>query len=418
MRGRSTLDSMSRRVFSGALLATLAGCGGDSDSPPTASAPATPTPTPTPSGSGALGVSIAAVARFPTPWALEALPSGDLLVGQRLAAGGAGSILVATPSGAISAPLAGLLTPNRGVLDIALHPSFPTNNRLFFSFVEIDPAAPRVGQPQSAPNEQPAGVAIAGATLVRDAAGYRLADVTVIWRQRPKITVVDVAGNYGGKLAVSPDGRYLFATAGDRQEPTSTLIEPDSTTLGKVIRLNLDGTAAPDNPFTSRAGALPEIWSKGHRNPYGLAFDPAGKLWLHDNGPNGGDEFDLILPGRHYGWPFVSNGDQYDGRPIPDHSPGDGFEAPLVTWTPSIAPSDMIFYSGSVFSSWRGDAIVTALRGQALLRVRTTAGDVAEVQRIAMPTRIRAIAEAPDGALWVLEDAPSGRLLRLTPIPL
>jgi glucose/arabinose dehydrogenase len=221
------------------------------------------------------------------------------------------------------------------------------------------------------------------------------------------------SGEYGAHLVFSPDGQYLFIVAGDRQEfePAQDL----GNTIGKIVRLKADGSIPADNPFVGVAGALPEIWTLGHRNPYGLAFNAAGRLWQHEMGPRGGDEFNLIEPGNNYGWPRVSNGSHYDGGDIPDHSPGDGFTAPVISWNPVIAPSDMIIYSGYLFSAWRGDAILGGLQYKGLIRVRFDGTSASEVQRILLNARIRAVAQGPDDSIWVLEDKPTGRLLKLVP---
>ena len=237
----------------------------------------------------------------------------------------------------------------------------------------------------------------------------------VLWRQAPKIVSLPGSGEPGGRMAFSPDGRYLFVTAGIRQEfaPAQDL----AGTLGKIIRLNADGSVPGDNPFSGKAGALPEIWTLGHRNAYGLAFDASGRLWSSEQGPRGGDEFNAVVAGGNYGWPNVSNGDHYDGGVIPDHTPGDGFLAPAVSWSPVVAPAGMIFYSGSLFAAWRGDAILTGLQSAGIVRVRLNGGAATEVQRVSLGARIREVEQGPDGALWVLEDGPSGgRLLKLTPV--
>jgi len=407
------------------LTMSLAGCGGASTPDLSGGTVITPTPTPTPAPSASpspepeisLGVQATPVATINAPWSLTFLPSGDALVGQRIYGGGAISLV--TQTGEVSKLQADIPAPNNGVLDVALDPDYAANHRIFFTFIEVDPAAPRIGRPQDAPNENPEGTAVASATLALDGrGGGRLSDIQVIWRQLPKITTPEISGNFGAKLAFSPDGQYLFVSNGDRQELVSGLIVSMATTIGKVVRIRPDGTIPSDNPFYGQPGVAPEIWTMGHRNPYGLAFDLLGNLWENENGPMGGDELNLLLPSSNYGWPLVSNGDDYDGRVIPDHSTGDGFEAPRVSWTPVIAPSDMLFYHGTSFRSWQGDALLTGLKAEAIVRVRITGGSAREVQRIAMGARIRSIAEAPDGALWVLEDAPSARLLRLTPVKL
>jgi glucose/arabinose dehydrogenase len=212
---------------------------------------------------------------------------------------------------------------------------------------------------------------------------------------------------------MSPDGRYLFIAAGDRQEFETN--QSLSNTLGKTVRIFLDGSIPGNNPFVGTAGARPEIWALGHRNPYGLAFNDAGQLWQNEMGPLGGDELNLITPGSNYGWPNVSYGNHYDGGLIPKPAAGDGFAMSALFWIPSIAPSGMMFYTGSLFSGWRGDAIISGLQSRGLVRVRIDPGAATEVQRINLDARIRSVVQGPDGAIWVLEDYPSGRLLKLTP---
>ncbi|RYD94463.1 MAG: PQQ-dependent sugar dehydrogenase, partial [Sphingomonadales bacterium] len=199
---------------------------------------------------------------------------------------------------------------------------------------------------------------------------------------------------------------------GERQKFTPAQ-EPDGV-LGKIVRLTADGKSASGNPLAGK-GFDPAVWSYGHRNPLGLAFDSQGRLWDAEMGPKGGDEVNLILPGRNYGWPIVSNGNHYDGRPIPDHPERPEYEAPKVSWNPSISPSSLLFYSGGLFPGWQGKALVGALSGEALILVATDADGAREETRYAMGKRIRAVDQGPDGAVYLLEDKEGGRLLRLTP---
>ncbi len=244
--------------------------------------------------------------------------------------------------------------------------------------------------------------------------GARLEGVRVAWRQT-KVVSDPGSGEPGGRMAFSPDGAYLFVAAGDRQElmPVQDL----SNTLGKTIRLLADGSIPTDNPFVGRVGAMPEIWSLGHRNPYGMVFDASGRLWQHEMGPMGGDELNVIQRGGNYGWPLVSNGENYGGSPIPDHASGDGFVAPTTSWTPVIAPAGMIIYSGSLFGAWRGNALITGLRSDGLVRVALDGENASEVARVSLGARIREVEQGPDGAIWVLEDGPDGgRLVQLRPL--
>lgn len=348
------------------------------------------------------------------------LPDGRMLVTERPPAGPtllnpmeSGRLRLVTPS-MVSAPLAGL-PDNVGLLDVVLDPDYPRNQLVYISYMERNPTAARIGAAASDTRIDPAGLAVVRGRFTTDASGLpSISDATVIWRQVPKIVSHPGSGEPGGRMTFSPDGRYLFIAAGDRQEfePVQSL----ENTLGKIVRIYPDGTIPADNPFVGTSGAQPEIWTLGHRNPYGLAFDAAGQLWEHEMGPKGGDEFNLIQRGSNYGWPNVSYGDNYVGPLITKPAPGDGFAASAYWWTPVIAPSGLIFYSGDMFADWRGDAIISGLQSKGLVRVRVSGESAAEVQRLDFGQRIRSVTQAPDGAIWVLEDQPSGRLLRLTPL--
>ncbi|MBU1253400.1 MAG: PQQ-dependent sugar dehydrogenase [Alphaproteobacteria bacterium] len=235
-------------------------------------------------------------------------------------------------------------------------------------------------------------------------------DLSVIWRQAPKVTG---RGHYSHRIEFSPDERYLFVASGDRQKMTPA--QDTGNTLGTIVRLNPDGTPAPGNPLADRAGASDEIWSWGHRNMLGMDFDDSGRLWEIEHGPKGGDELNLVQRGENYGWPVRSNGVNYDGSGIPDHSPDDGFVKPVVSWTPVIAPGNFVFYDGDLFAGWDGDAIISGLVTQGLVRVEINGTSAREVARYDMDERIRSVIQGPDGALWVLEDGDDARLLRLTP---
>jgi aldose sugar dehydrogenase len=395
------------RWTAGAALLALAACNGGGGSgdggvvaPPTASPSPSPSPAPSPSPSPSptptpiSAVNATAVATFDAPWAMVFMPDGRLLVTEK-----AGTLRIVTQAGAKSGAVGGVPAVRNieqgGLQDVVLHPNFATNHLVYLSYAEAGTGG--------------GGLAVARGTLVEDASGARLDNLSVIWRQTPKVSD---PGQYGGRMAFAPDGT-LFVTAGDRR--AINLVQDKSTTIGKIIHINDDGSIPAGNPFATTAGAKPEIWTIGHRNPYGLAFDSAGRLWEEEMGPKGGDELNLIRPGLNYGWPNVSNGDNYDGSNIPDHSPGDGYEAPVVFWNPVIAPGGMIFYSGDLFAAWKGDPILAGLVSQGLVRVRLNGTTGAEAQRLALGARIREVEQGPDGAVWVLEDAPTGRLLKLTP---
>lgn len=235
--------------------------------------------------------------------------------------------------------------------------------------------------------------------------------LTVIWRQTPKVTG---RGHYSHRITFSPDEQYMFVASGDRQKMTPA--QDNANTLGTIVRLNLDGTPAPGNPFASKGGVTAEIWSYGHRNILGMDWDAQGRLWDIEHGPAGGDELNLVKEAANYGWPTRSYGDHYNGDPIPDHSADDGFAKPAIHWTPVIAPGDMIFYRGDMFSAWQGQALIAGLSSNAIVRV-AIAGDAAgesatEEQRIAIDGRVRSIEEAADGAVWIATD--EGKVMRVS----
>ncbi len=205
--------------------------------------------------------------------------------------------------------------------------------------------------------------------------------------------------------------KTLYVTAGERHQGAPA--QDITGTLGKIIRINRDGSIPADNPFVGTSGAKPEIWTLGHRNPYGLVFATDGRLFESEMGPEGGDEFNLIVRGANYGWRVVSEGN--DGAILPRHSTRPDFNAPLVSWTPVIAPGGMIQYTGQRFAGWNGDFVLAGLVGQGLVRVRVTGSTASEVARLALGARIREVEQGPDGAIWLLEDGSTGRLIRLDP---
>ncbi len=230
----------------------------------------------------------------------------------------------------------------------------------------------------------------------------------VIWRQA-KVTG---RGHYSHRLAISPDGQNLFVASGDRQKMQPA--QDTANNLGSVVKLNLDGRPASDNPFAAQAGKAADIWSYGHRNILGLAFDTRGRLWNLEHGPKGGDELNVVTKGTNYGWPVVSDGDHYNGDPIPRHSSTSEYAVPALSWNPVIAPGDFIFYSGKQFAGWREQAIIAAMDPAALVRVEIVGDSAREVDRIPMEKRVREITEGPDGSVWLLEDGAGGRLLKLS----
>jgi glucose/arabinose dehydrogenase len=376
-----------------ALALVLFGCGGGSSGGGTPAPAPTPSPSPTTTPAPTTTAVLQnAVATFDNPWAMVFLPDGRLLVTEK-----PGHLQLVTTAGAktqVSGVPAVTYSGQIGLLDVALDPAYATNSRVWLSYEE-----PGAGGQRRA---------VAQATLnLVGAPG--LTGLTVVWRASPTTT----GGQPGGRLAFSPDGKYVFVSTGERQQFTPA--QDASGTLGKIVRLNLDGTPAAGNPFANTAGAKPEIWTLGHRNPYGLVFASDGRLFESEMGPMGGDEFNLIEPGQNYGWPNVSEGDNYDGTPIPRHSTNPAYTAPLLSWTPVIAPGGMIQYHGSKFVGWTGDFVLAGLVQQGIVRVRVNGGTAAEVARISLGARIREVEEAADGSIWVLQDGSTAKLVQLLP---
>jgi glucose/arabinose dehydrogenase len=352
-------------------------------------APSTPAAFKVPDG---LPFAVTEEGRFDRPFALAFLPDGRLLVTEK-----PGKLklrakdgIVAEVSGVPAVAFGG----QGGLLDIAPAPDFAKSHTVYLSYSEPRPTG--------------RSLALARATL-KDGATPGLTGLRVIFRAGSDGT----GEQFGGNIAFSPDHRLLYLSTGERQRFTPSQ-DPDQA-IGKILRLTLDGKAAPGNPRAAAGGVRAETWSIGHRNAYGLAFARDGRLWEIEMGPKGGDEVNLILPGRNYGWPKASNGDNYDGSPIPDHAPGDGFEAPKIWWNPSISPGGLIIYSGDMFPAWKGSAFIAALSGRALIRVSLNGDSAQKADQWGMGMRIRDLAQAPDGAIWLLEDGRAGHLMRVTP---
>ena len=246
-----------------------------------------------------------------------------------------------------------------------------------------------------------------GQLVCAQATACQIEGLEIIWRQAPKVTG---RGHYSHRIAFSPDGEYIFLASGERQKMEPA--QDDQSHLGKIVRLELDGTPAGDGAID---GALPDIWSMGHRNILGMDFDAQGRLWEVEHGPAGGDELNLVQKGANYGWPLRSNGEHYDGGAITDHSADDGFAKAAIGWTPVIAPGSMTFYTGDLFDGLAGNLLIAGLKSQAIVRVAIDGETATETARYDMGARIREIVEGPDGALWVLEDGDGGRLLELRP---
>jgi Glucose/sorbosone dehydrogenases len=329
------------------------------------------------------------VAEFSLPWAIAFLPDGRLLVTQK-----SGELFLVTQDG-VATPVANVPDAHHhfqiGLLDVAPAPDFAESGLIYLTFT----APGRNGHPL---------------TLVRARLtdGPALTEITQLWQQDPP----SWGGHPGGIIAFDPAGEHLFLTSGDRtdMEPAQ---DPDDA-RGKILRFRLDGSVPPDNPMAGEGGIRALTWSTGHRNPYGLAFAPDGTLWEHEMGPHGGDELNRIEPGLNYGWPLVSNGTNYDGSAIPDHAARSEFAEPALWWSPVIAPAGMVFYEGAMFPQWQGSALIGGLAAQALVVVDFAEDGPDETARYYMEARVRDVAVAPDGAVWVIEDDEEGRLLRLT----
>ncbi len=338
------------------------------------------------------------IADFESPWAMTFLPDGRMLITEK-----AGEMILFDPGNGTKIPVAGIPqvdSAGQGALmDVVLSPGFAKDKMVYFSFSEA--------------RGEGKGVALARGRFNQASDGTtRLDGVKVIFRASD---YVSGNGHYSGRIAFSPDGKHLFFTNGERQkfDPAQ---DPKST-LGKVLRLNLDGTPAAGNPLAAK-GFNPAVWSYGHRNLLGIAFDGEGRLWEQEMGPKGGDELNLIKPGLNYGYPKVSNGSHYDGRDIPDHAPGDGFEAPKLSWTPVISPGGLVYYSGDLFPQWKNSLFIGGLSSKALVRVKLDGEKAAKADQWDMGARIRDVEQGPDGAVWLIEDGKDGsqgRLLKLTP---
>jgi len=336
------------------------------------------------------------VARFEEPWAMAFLPDGRLLVSEK-----AGRLLVVDTKTGERTRIAGVPGVAHGGQggfgDVVLHPQFAENGWVYLSFAE--------------PGEgDTAGAAVARARLDLD--GNALEDLQVIWRQFPKVAG---QGHYGHRIAFDRDG-MLWITSSERQkfDPAQDM----GSNLGKIVRLRDDGSVPPDNPFAGQGDIAAQVWSLGHRNMLGIAFDGDGRLWVHEMGPKGGDELNLIEKGANYGYPLVSEGDHYDGKPIPDHATRPQYRAPVVSWTPVISPAGFVIYSGDRYPGWTGSGLIGGLSSQSLVRVAFDGEGAREAERFDMGTRIREVEQGPDGTIWLLEDGTrgaQGRLFRLEP---
>jgi len=331
------------------------------------------------------------------PWSLAFLPDGNMLVTER-----PGRLRIATHDGKLTPPLPGVpkvfASGQGGLFDVILDRGFAQNRTIYFSYAE--------------PLRGGGRTALARARLIAGASP-RLTDVTVIFRQEGPLS----SGNHFGGRIVQAEDDTLFLTLGEHFT-TRDEAQNLANDLGKIVRVAPDGSVPRDNPFVGRAGARPEIWSYGHRNPQGLAFNPTtGKLWEHEHGPRGGDEVNIVEKGRNYGWPVIGYGIDYNGDKIHASTSKTGMEQPVKYWVPSIAPSGMAFYEGALFPSWRGSLLVGALAARLLVRLTLDGEKVSGEERLlqGLRERIRDVRLGPDGAIYLLTDNAAGRILRVTP---
>jgi aldose sugar dehydrogenase len=370
---------------------------------------------------------LAKVAQFDLPWRIAFLPDGRMLVTEKV-----GQLFLVTPSGQkleVGGVPAVLHQGQNGLLGVYLAPGFPADGAIYLTYSEPGPDAGT------------SSLALARATLKVGTDSASLEGLKVVWRDPVK----GKGGQAGGAVAFSPDKKFLFLTAGDRQRFTPA--QDPNQPAGKILRLTLDGQPAPGNPLAGRTGAPSvavidppqdteaartapvvrtfvfdgpnltpaETWTTGHRTPYGLAFAPDGHLWELEHGPRGGDELNLIEPGRNYGWPLVSYAVNYDGVPIPSPDTRPDLAKPVIYWTPVLAPGGLMFYSGEMFPKWKGSAFTGGLVSRALHRIDVRGATATPAEHWPVGFRVRDVAQAPDGALWLIEDDREGGLYRLTP---
>ena len=359
-------------------------------SPVQAQAPRSPTPAP---AKGVVDVQTIAKG-LEHPWSLAFLPDKRLLVTER-----PGRLRLVGPDGRVSEPLTGVpqvyASGQGGLLDVALSPTFDKDRLVYLSFAE-------------------SGEGGAGTAVARGRLGERgLENTQVIWRQQPKVSGPN---HWGSRIVFRPDGT-LFVTLGERFN-YSERAQDLAATLGKIVRINPDGSAPRDNPFVNRAGAQPEIWSYGHRNVQAAALDPeTGQLWTVEHGARGGDELNHPEAGKNYGWPVISYGVHYSYFKIGEGTAKQGMEQPVYYWDPVIAPSGMVFYTGNLFAGWKNNVLIGSLTPGLLVRLVMKDGKVAQEERYLgdLRERIRDVRQAPDGSLYLLTDARNGQILRITP---
>jgi len=368
---------MTLRLIQGAALLILGACG------------AAPSSSAQQSSSGKPFVA-SEVTRFEAPWAMDFLPgSGVPKTNIALVTEKAGKLWLVDVTSGQKQQVAGVpavhVEGQGGLADVVVHPGFAGNQRIYLSF------------PEAGPNGT-SGAVVGYGRLVLGSGQPRLDGFRIIWRQQPKVTG---GGHYSERIAFAPDGT-MFVSSGERQKFDPA--QDPNVDLGKIIHMTDEG---------QRIGGL--HYTMGHRNVLGLSFAPDGRLWETEMGPRGGDEVNLIVEGRNYGWPRASYGTHYDGRDIPDDHKGRGFEEPKVWWDPSISPGGLLIYTGDLFPQWKGDALIPALSGEAFIHVDINGDQARKADQWDMGARIRSVDQGPKGEVYLLEDGPGGRLLKLTP---
>jgi len=372
-----------------------------------------------------LPFTVTKVATFNLPWRIAFLPDGRMLITEKV-----GPVWLVTQQGEkmpVTNVPAVAARGQGGMLGVFLAPEYATNHFVYLTYAE--------------PGDGGSSLALARAKLSIGQDAASLDGLEVIWRQMPK----GVGGQFGAQIAFSPDGKYLYLAVGERQRMTPA--QDPNQALGKILRLTLDGKPAPGNPNEGKTGAqsvpligMPadtevaknapvvstytfpgpnlapaEIWASGFRTPYGLAFGPDGRLWELEHGPRGGDELNLIEPGKNYGWPLVVYGQNYNGVPIPSPDSRPDLAKPVIYWTPVIAPGNLAFYKGAMFPEWNGSALASGLASKVLIRITFDGkGGAQTAERWNVNFRVRDVEVAPDGALWMLEDTATGGLYRVT----
>jgi glucose/arabinose dehydrogenase len=373
----------------GLLLSASCGLAQSGDSAAVPPRKAVPAPAPTPFKTTSLGA-------FDEPWALALEPgTGNVFITEKH-----GTMKFVQPANGRVGTVTGMPSVSYGgqggFADVAFAPDYRTSHAIYLSWVKED-------------GGKRYGVVGRGTLKCEEHDSCAVEGLKEIWRQAPALSTF---GQFALRLAFAPDGRHLFVSSGDlvKGDPA----QDNSNNLGTIVRLNLDGSAAAGNPFAGKGAPTNQIWTYGHRNPLGLAFDLSGQLWDLEHGPRGGDEINKLVRGDNYGWPVVSNGINYNGTPIPHHPTHPEFHAPAIWWDPVIAPGDLIFYSGKLWPEWKGQALAAGLSSQAIVRVSLAGDSGKEEARYDMGHRMRGLVEAADGSLYAIEDGKGGRLLHLT----